>query len=333
MTVYLFGEEWTLLDPWFLLGIPLVWALYVWRVRRPRAALPAASAVLWAGLPRTLRSRLVWLPPALIALALSVLCVALARPVTRDVVPLRAEGLDILLVLDVSSSMDEQDMKKGSSKRRVEAAREQALAFAKARTNDRVGLLTFARYADLRCPPTLDMEALAAFCRSVDTVARGSDEDMTALGTAIATATEVMREVEAPTKLVVFLTDGQDTVFRADPEAAIDPREAAKLAADAGVRVHTIGLGYAGRNVFGQLVELDFGDVEHIADTTGGKFYRARSADDLGDVYAEIDKLETRELEDPRYRTRDWFEGPLLAGALLFLLALVAEMAWIRGQP
>ena len=267
------------------------------------------------------------MPAALLSLSITVLSIALARPVTRDVVPLRSEGFDILLVLDVSSSMNAEDMEEGSDQRRVEAVREQALAFAEEREGDRIGMITFARYADLRCPPTLDMEALAAFLRSVDTVREGSDEDGTAIGVALTTATALLEAVDAPSKIVVLLSDGEETVRE------IMPDEAAKLAADAGVRVHTIGLGSYGRSFFGQRVELEFPTLEEIADTTDGRFFRARSADDLAEVYAEIDQLERRVIEDPRYRTTDWFGGPLLAGIALLLLSLLAEFAWIRGLP
>ncbi|MCA8942164.1 MAG: VWA domain-containing protein, partial [Planctomycetes bacterium] len=162
MTLGWIEADWSLLDPWFLLLLPLPVATLVWSLRRTRAALPAASVTWLEGLPKTLRSRLTWLPVALTALAGMALVVALARPVTRSVVPIESEGVDILLVLDVSSSMQAPDVDPGTDTRRMDAARDQALAFAKARVNDRVGLVTFARYADLRCPPTLDADSLAA---------------------------------------------------------------------------------------------------------------------------------------------------------------------------
>lgn len=327
------GDGAALLDPWFLLLAPAAWLAFGWRMRRPRAALPVASAGLFGGLPRTLRSRLTWLPAALLALAATVLSVALARPVTRDVVPLRAEGVDIVLAVDISSSMDAKDIEDDGQTRRVEAVRDKALAFAKSRKNDRVGLMTFARYADLRCPPTLDMDALAAFIRSVDTVQRGSDEDLTGIGGVVAKASAFLADVDTPSKIVVLLSDGQETAHPNFPDVAIEPSAAAELAADEDVKVHTIGFGRFGVDQFGRRVRLEFPELETIAETTGGQFFRARTADDLEAVYAEIDKMEKRELDDPRYRTTDWFSGPLLLGLGIALLALLAEFAWIRGLP
>lgn len=328
------GSDWELLDPWFLLLLPIVAVTFVWSVRQGRAALPAASLALMAGLPRSLRSRLIWLPPALLSVGVGALVVALARPVARDVMPIDSEGVDILLVLDTSSSMTHNDADDRGNTRRIDAAREQAIAFAESRVHDRVGLVTFARFADLRCPPTLDSKSLASFVRGVDTVPPRSEEDGTAIGTALATSTALLQDVDAASKVVVLLTDGSETVFReSNPEHGIDPREAAKLAADAGVKVYTIGLGQDMRDMFGMVHRPDFGLIEFIARKTGGQFFRARTADDLADVYAEIDRLEKRELEDPRYRTTDWFVVPLLLGGGLLALALLLEFLWIRGLP
>lgn len=321
------SDEWHLLDPWFLLAGPVAWALLVWRLRRERAALPAASVALFDELPRTLRARCVWLPPVLAGLALTLLVVALARPVTRDVIPLRSEGLDILLAIDVSSSMDEPDAQLGSRVRRVVAARDRALAFAKERPDDRIGLMVFARYAELRCPPTLDEEALAAFLRVVDIVTPNSEDDGTAIGVAIGQATtHLASDEEAGSRIVILLTDGLNN-------GEVDPRTAAELAADAGIKIYTIGFGQGARLPFGRTVEIDFEELEAVAEITGGEFFRARSLAELAAVYEKIDALETREIEDPRYRTTDRFELPLLAGLGVWLLSLLLEVLWLRGAP
>ncbi|MCA8942910.1 MAG: hypothetical protein KDB80_10155, partial [Planctomycetes bacterium] len=116
-------------------------------------------------------------------------------------------------------------------------------------------------------------------------------------------------------------------------DLAIDPEEAAKLAADAGVRAYTIGLGRGVRHPFGGIIEPDFSTLQFIASKTGGQFYRAKSSEDLEKVYAEIDGLEKRELEDPRYRTADWFAIPLLLAGCLFAAGLLLEFLWIREVP
>tara|TARA_R110002094_G_scaffold141907_1_gene132447 strand:- start:3510 stop:4490 length:981 start_codon:yes stop_codon:yes gene_type:complete len=316
----------TLLDPWFLLAAPL-FLLAGWRrATTRRAALPTASASLFVGLPRTLRQRVAWVPLLVKVLAGLCLALALARPVQRDVIPLREDGIDIMLVVDTSSSMLQEDMRANDSYRRMDAARERAMEFAAARVHDRVGLVAFGRYAELRCPPTLDEVALAAFLRVLDTLPRGSEFDATAIGTALAKAVQVLEKSDAKSKVVILLSDGQNNVDD------IDPIEAAKLAKDKGVRVHTIGLGNGVPSVFGYQ-ELPFEELKTIAETTGGLFFAARSDSDLEKVYERIDEMETSEREDPRYRTVDHFAWPLGIGLALMLLGILFEALIVRRVP
>lgn len=319
------ATEWSLLDPWFLtLALPLALVLAA-RLRRPRAALPVATLAGLTDLPRTWRERLVHLPTALSALGALALIVAVARPVAREVLPMRELGVDILLVVDRSSSMLAPDMD-GRGKTRMDAARENAIAFARARKSDRLGLLTFARFPELTCPPTLDQDALAAFILGLETVTPRSAEDGTAIGVALADASAVLAKSAAKSKVVVFLSDGEQTVND------IGFEEGAKLCKDAGARVHTIGLG-TGEQTFLGVQEPRFEALKKAAEITAGKFFRARSASDLAAVYAEIDQMEKVEIEDPRYRTADHFHWPLLVGAALLGLALLLELTWLRRLP
>lgn len=320
----LFG--FALLDPWFLLAAPLFMAAVWLRAVTPRVALPTASAQLFVGLPKTMRQRVSGLPLLLKLLAGLSLTLALARPVQRDVIPLREEGIDIVLVVDSSSSMLQEDMRENDSYRRMDAARDRAMDFAAARKHDRVGLVAFGRYADLRCPPTLDEDALAAFLRVLDTLPRGSELDATAIGTALAKAVQILDGSDAKSKVVVLLSDGENNVHD------IEPEDAAKLAKDKGIRVHTIGLGHGLQSVFG-FRELSFSELKLIAETTGGEFFAARSDADLAEVYARIDEMETSEREDPRYRTSDFFEWPLGFGLVLMLLAVLMDALIVRRVP
>jgi len=191
--------------------------------------------------------------------------------------------------------------------------------------------MTYALFPELRCPLTLDIDALSAFLRGVDTVQRGSQEDRTAIGVALAQAVRFLEKPDTPSKIVVLLTDGQNNV------GDVMPADAAKLAADAGVRVHTIGLG-AGQvlmSPFGgrQLLPTDFSELERIAKDTGGRFFAAEDAAGLGAVYQEIDRMEKVEIEDPRYRTTDGFAWPMAAALVVLLLALGLQCTWIRGAP
>ena len=322
---------WSLLDPWFLAALPAVWLLFVVRMLRSRAALPAASVAPLRGLPKTLRARVWFLPLLLQAFALSAFAVALARPVTRDVIPLREQGVDILLVLDISSSMMATDMNDNGSMTRIEGARVQAARFAKARVNDRVGLLTFARFPELRCPLTLDQDALASFLGTVRTVPERPPENLTGIGVALAKAVTLLEDSDAKSKVIVLLSDGENNV----PE--ILPDQAAKLAKDAGISVHCIGVG-RGQVIddllFGQRVfKPEFKALKVIAKITEGQFHAAESDTELGEVYAVIDELEKVELEDPRFRTVELFLWPFLVGAGLFVLQLLVEFLWIRRVP
>lgn len=321
-------EAWghTLLDPWFLLFAPAFAAVAAWRRLRPAAALPCADARAFEGLPRTLRVRCADAPLWLTLLAGLALAVALARPVRREVVPQRQEGIDIALVIDLSSSMNIQDMQDRQRPRRIDAARERAMEFARARTNDRVSYVAFSRYAELRCPPTLDEDALAAFLMSTDTVPENSELDGTAIGVAIAKAVQLLDASEAKSKVVVLLSDGETTV------RTIEVADAVKLAKDAKIRVHAIGLGQGMPTPFG-FRELEFSDLKHAAEETGGKFFQPRTDKDLAEVYAKIDELEKSEIEDPRQRFVDAFEWPLGIGLSCALLALLLEVFWLRGAP
>ena len=320
-----------LMDPWFLGVVPVVALLFVWRLFRARAALPSASSSVLAGLPKTLRARVCLLPLVLQALAMIAFAVALARPVTRDVLPLREEGIDIVLVIDISSSMLAADMSREHELSRMAAAREKALEFAMDRSNDRVGLLTFARFPELRCPLTLDQDALASFLRAVETVGERSPENKTAIGVALAKAVKVLEESEAPSKVVVLLSDGENNV----PD--ITPSDAAKLAKDAGVRVHCIGIG-AGQVLedpfFGRRqLKPQFKSLKQIAEVCDGEFFEAESGAELTRVYDQINMLEKVELEDPRFRTVDLYRYPFAVGAVLLLLQLILELLWIRRVP
>ena len=322
--------EWgslTLLDPWFLLVAPLAVAALLFRLLRPRAALPTAAVSLFDGVPVTWRQRFAALPLFGKLLAALALAVALARPVEREVMPLRDQGIDIVLAVDTSSSMLIPDMRDDERYRRMDAARERAMAFAKARTTDRVALVTFARYAELRCPPTLDEAALGSFLATVDTVPRESELDGTAIGTALAKAVQVLQKSQAKSRVVVLLTDGETTVDD------ITPSEGTKLAKDAGVRVHTIGLGKGTPTPFGRMQPLDFSDLRTIAKDTGGEFFQPKSDDELAAVYARIDALEKATIEDPRYRAVDRFQWPLGIGLALLLVSLLAEVLLFRRVP
>ncbi len=261
------------------------------------------------------------------ALALGV--VALARPQVHDVIRTRtAEGIDVMLVLDTSSSMQAEDFQPN----RFEAARDVAGSFVEGRVSDRVGLIVFAAQAYTQVPLTLDYDFLQ---RMLERVRIGVVEDGTAVGTALATATNRLRETEAESKVVILLTDGRNN------RGEIDPATAAEVARSMGVRVYAIGVG-AGNEApsvpseGGQSGEtgVDEEMLRAVASTTGGRYFSASSTEALRRIYDEIDEMEATEVDERVYTDRDewypWFLGPALA---LVLLEVVLSTTLFRRFP
>ncbi|HET6204755.1 MAG TPA: VWA domain-containing protein [Planctomycetota bacterium] len=309
-------------EPWFLLLALLVPAALRLGARRARIRFPATA--LAAGL-RGRRSFWRRVPPLFQGLGLLGFVLGLARPLAgREEVLHYSEGLDIVLAVDRSGSMEHQDMAKG--KTRLAVVKEVVGRFARARKNDRLALVAFARFAELRCPFTLDAPALIEFLGRVEP-AKFRDEDGTAIGVGLARAVEALTHSQAKSKVVVLLTDGENNIEE------ILPREAATLAKANGVRVYTIGAGRfiyvfdPFRRAFAPTEQaLDTRDLDEIASETGGKFFRAEDEGRLEEVYAEIDRLEKTKVEDRR--TTDYTE--LYPFALLPSIALFLLGAWLR---
>lgn len=320
----------TFAAPWaLLLLLPLLaWAL--WRRRRRPPALLHARAALLAEGPR--RGR--WTARALIALrlfALTGIVVAMARPRTgARTETLRGDGISIVIAMDISSSMLAEDFQPDN---RLAVAKETAKEFIAAREADQVGIIAFAGEALTQVPLTLDYPVLLA---AIDNLQPGQLEDGTAIGTALVTATNRLRDADGRSRVVILLTDGENN------RGAIDPRTAAQAAAATGVRVHTVGIGSegvapvpVGRGVFGlryenRPVRIDEPLLEDIARATGGRYQRARDAEALRRTYQQIDQLERAPMREARLvRYRDWYAWPL--GIALVALMLELGLLWRRG--
>lgn len=309
-----------LAEPWFLALLAPLALVVVWQLGRRRAAVDGGSERLLAGLPRTLTQRTAWLPGALLVAAAVLLIVALARPQKgRQETKVITEGVDILLVVDISSSMTKEGLEAGSEN--IEVVKRVVRRFADGRADDRLGLISFAKLPRTVCPLTLDNDAIAGHLRDLECVQTNGPDDGTAIGAALGHAARKLMDSDAETKLVLLLTDGVENQMQ------ILPEEAAALCADLGIRVYTIGAGVnLVRDIFGNVreVELETAMLEHIAEVTDGRFYRARSASVLEQVYAEIDQLETTEREDVRYTDYDdLYQHLLLPAAALLALALL----------
>jgi Ca-activated chloride channel family protein len=260
-------------------------------------------------------------------LALALLVVALARPqfgrVERQSF---AEGIDIMLLLDVSGSMRSQDF----SPNRLEAAKEVLKEFVAGRRGDRIGLVVFGATAATLVPLTLDYVVVQKF---IDRVQFGIvDERATAIGMGIATALKKLEASKAKSKVVVLLTDGENNAGQIDPLAAADAAKALK------VRIYTIGvgtdineaqLGIMGA-MFGPEAGLDEKTLKAIAEKTGGLYFHATSNEKLREIYHEIDKLEKTRVQSRQFDRFDEL-APIFILAALILLALELLVGATRG--
>jgi Ca-activated chloride channel homolog len=306
-----FAQPWAALlalaaIPVLLLGLPR---------GRKGAAIPSAAA---PGLARpTLRLRLARALPLLRALALVLFAFAAAGPrigSANAVVP--AQGIDIALSLDISSSMTGSRL--GNDKNRLEATKDVIREFIKGEEDDRIGLVVFARDALPLSPPTLDYKALDSVVADVES---GLITDGTGIGVGISEAVNMLKESTAATRIVILLTDGEHNTL------SITPEDAASLAAALKIRVYTIGVVSAGGGSSG----IDERRLRALAELTGGRYFSADSPESLLEVYQEIDQLETSGVGRERFerftQLAPWFALP---GAALLLLELVLGATWLR---
>jgi len=321
---------------WFVLLIlvPIWGAWDWWRSYRRRTGMVFSDVLPAMAAPKSFWTRVRYMPVILRMAALSLGILALARPQDRNVIQERfAEGVDITLVLDTSTSMRAQDF----SPNRFEAAREVAAEFIRSRTSDRVGLVVFAAKAYTQTPLTLDYNFLLRMLAEVEV---GVIEDGTAIGTALAMAVNRLKDSAAESKVVILLTDGQNN------RGEIDPVTASEVAETMGVRVYSIGVGAYGEAPFvfddpfaGQRrrmvpVEIDEDMLQTVATNTGGKYFRATNKQALREIYAEIGELEKTKVEERMYTDYDERYATFLWPALLFLfLEILLSTTKLRVFP
>ena len=307
-----------------LLALPLWW----WRRHRRRPMAARYSDVSQLRVPG--RRWISEIPPTLRSLVLGAWIVAAAGPQLGDAVTeTTSEGIAIALAVDVSSSMLAEDF---APSNRLDVAKEQSVAFVRGREFDRIGLVAFAGEALTRMPITVDYEVLEQAVRGLRV---GELEDGTAIGTAIATAANRLRRAPGASKVVVLLTDGENT------RGMLDPRTAAEAAASVGVRIYTIGVGTEGeaplpigRGPQGQLryqtlpVRIDEALLRDVADITGGRYFRATDPDALNRVFQQIDQLEKTPVIVTRYSEFDESYRPFL---IVGLVGLILELALATG--
>lgn len=320
--------------PWALALLAILPAWWLWRRRFPPATIVFSRASVLGLGPKHGR----WVPLALFLLrnlTLAALIVALARPQKAGhVEESKSEGIDIVIAFDISSSMLAQDFR---PRNRLEVARATVKEFVTMRTSDRIGLVAFSGEALTQVPLTTSYPIVQAALNNINP---GQLDDGTAIGTALATAANRLRDASGKSRVILLLTDGINN------RGTIEPRTAAKAAQAYGIKIYAIGVGTVGvapvpvgRTASGGLryemqpVQIDDALLTDIARSTGGRYYRATSGAALRRITAEIDRLERSPVEVRTYvQYTELFRWPL-AIAILSLIAELALVAWRSPLP
>ena len=302
-----------------LLLLPVV-GWYIYELRKADASVQMSSAATLRQQPRSWRIYMLHVPFVLRVAATVLLTIALARPqLTNRWSSESTEGIDIMMALDISGTMQAEDLKPN----RLEAAKQVASDFVLARPNDQIGLVVFAGESFTQCPLTTDHAVLVNLFKSVKF---GLIEDGTAIGLGLANAVNRMKDSPTKSKVIILLTDGSNN--RGD----IDPLTAAEIAKTFGIRVYAIGVGSHGQarvpvqtpvgiQYMTMDSEFDETTLQNIAETTGGQYFRATDNNSLRRIYEQIDQLEKTKLRVREYAKHTDTFAPFLLAALLCLLA------------
>ncbi len=324
--------------PWFLVllaVVPLMVYRHLRSSRRPGATLRYSNVETVRAVRRARAEWARHLLFGLRTLVVLLLILALARPQSgRTEEEITAEGIDIVIALDISGSMLAVDFK---PKNRIEAAKEVAARFIDGRTSDRIGLVVFAAESYTQCPLTLDYGILKHFLKEVKV---GIIKDGTAIGLGIANAVNRLRYSTAKSKVVILLTDGRNNA------GEIDPLTAAQIAKALGVRIYTIGVGsrgnalypvddpFFGRRYVSMPVEIDEDLLRKIAEMTGGRYFRATDTAALQRIFQEIGELEKTKIQVKHYvRYKELFVNFLFPAFAILLLEIVLANTRFRKIP
>jgi Ca-activated chloride channel family protein len=334
-----------LAQPWFLLGLLLVIPAVWWSLRSSGRVVFSSLRALPAG-GHTWRTRIAWIPDALIGLGVVGLVIGLTGPRKGDKNSrVRREGIAIVLAVDVSGSMRALDLSpKGREQTRLDAVKAVFEKFVIGRPDDAIGLVAFASYAETRSPLTLDHSNLVLAARNLEFAA--DEESQTRIGNGLALAVERLREFKPNDKvarIAILLTDGETTLR---DENTIDEDAAIEQAIKAGVKVYSIGAGTKGiapirvdrgdgRTELRQMqVSIDEATLQKIATKTGGQYFRATDLASLQRIYQQIDKLEHTTIEEERFTEyHQYYAYFVTAAMLLLVLALVLRGSVLRRLP
>ncbi len=320
-----------------LLLIPyLIWYLLYRKKSEPTMRMSDTFAYQYA--PKSWRVRLMGLPMLLRTLTFILIVIVLARPQTHNSWGRRTvEGIDIMLAMDVSTSMLAEDLKPN----RIEAAKSVASEFISGRPDDNIGLTIFAGEAFTQCPMTTDHTSLINLLQNVrtDIAARGLISDGTAIGMGLANAVGRLKDSKAKSKVVILLTDGSNNM------GDISPLTAANIAKSLGIRVYTIAIGsktvapypvqVGGTTQYVNMrADVDVETLGEIASTADGHFYRATNTAELKKIYDDIDKLEKTKMNVKKFSKQyDAYQPFALAAFVLMLLEILLRLVVFRKIP
>lgn len=308
---------------WLLVVPVLLVAHYIYlELAQKHPHLRVSTAVPWLVKKTTTTTSLRHIPFALRIIALTLIIIAVARPRSSEVIEkIDAEGIDIVMAMDVSTSMLARDF----TPDRISASKDIAIEFIAQRPTDRMGIVVFAGESYTQCPLTTDRAALINMMKEVET---GLIDDGTAIGNGLATAIARMKDSDAKSRVVILLTDGVNNSGEMSPQMAVE------IAKTYGIRVYTIGVGKEGMAPYPVMtpwgveiknleVEIDEDLLKQIADETGGRYFRANDNTKLAEIYNEINKMEKARTTVDSFPVYKELFGKY---ALLALLALIAEL-------
>ena len=321
----------------FLLLIPyIVWYFLYRKKTEPTMRMSDTYAYQFA--PKSWRIRMIHLPMLLRVIALSMIILVLARPQTHTSWGSKTvEGIDIMLAMDVSTSMLAEDLKPN----RIEAAKSVAGEFVSGRPDDNIGLTIFAGEAFTQCPMTTDHQSLLNLLHNVrtDIAARGLIQDGTAVGMGLANAVSRLKDSKTKSKVVILLTDGSNN------SGDLSPLTSAQIAKSLGIRVYTIAVGTNGVAPYPMQVggttqyvnmraDVDTQTLSQIAAQTDGNFYRATNTSELKKIYQDIDKLEKTKMDVKKFSKRyEAYQRFALVAVIALLLELLLRQTVFRRIP
>lgn len=341
-----------LANPYWLFGLVVLPFLIWWHRRKKASSMKFTFTKTFSSIKTAPRAKLYNILPYLEVFVIGITLIGLARPqLGRSYEEVTNKGIDIMLVLDISSSMRAIGFPESYSinrikellhtnklpSNRIELAKNAAKNFIKGRKSDRIGLVVFSKSAFTQCPLTLDYNILLQL---LDKVNIGLIEDGTAIGMGIATALNRLKSSKAKSKIIILLTDGRNNAGK------IDPLTSAELANTLGVKIYTIGAGNKGitihpvRTAFGiqyaqvQGEEIDEQELQRIVDATGGLYFLAETPGALKSIYKTIDKLEKVEIKSKRYTLyREIFKYFVMVGFAALMLQMILSFAIVSKIP